>query len=46
MLAVKTLHQQNPPVLHWRCWLMQVDVYNGHKTVIDVVVIVVDKLNY
>ena len=25
----KTLHQQNPPVLSWRCWLMQVDLYNG-----------------
>ena len=25
----KTLHQQNPPVLNWRCRLMQVDLYNG-----------------
>jgi len=25
----KTLHQQNPPVLNWRRWLTQVDLYNG-----------------
>jgi len=36
----KTLHQQNPPVLNWRCWLMQVDLYNGHKMVVVVVVVV------
>ena len=30
----KTLHQQNPPVLNWGCRLMQVDVYNGFKTVV------------
>ena len=30
----KTLHQQNPAVLNWRCWLMQVDLYNGRKTVV------------
>jgi len=30
----KTLQQQNPPVLNWRCWLMQVDLYNGHKMVV------------
>jgi len=23
----KTLHQQNPPVINWRCWLTQVDLY-------------------
>ena len=34
----KTLHQQNPPVLNGRCRLMQVDLYNGHKTVAVVVV--------
>ena len=34
----KTLHQQNPPVLNGRCQLMQVDLYNGHKTVAVVVV--------
>ena len=28
----KTLHQQNPPILIWRCWLWQVDLYNGCKT--------------
>jgi len=29
----KTLHQQNPPVLNWRCWLTQVDLCNGCTTV-------------
>ena len=33
----KTLHWQNPPVLHWRCWLTQVDLHNGRKTVVVVV---------
>jgi len=33
------LHQQNPPVLNWRCWLTQVDLYNGRKTVVVVVVV-------
>ena len=28
----KTLHQQNPLVLIWRCCLRQVDLYNGYKT--------------
>jgi len=28
----KTLHQQNPPFLNWKCWLTQADLYNGHKT--------------
>ena len=32
----KTLHQQNPPVFNWRCRLMQVDLYNGHKAVVVV----------
>ena len=32
----KTFHQQNP--LNWRCRLMQVDVYNGFKMVVVVVV--------
>ena len=36
--GIKTLHQQNPPVLKWRCLLMQVDLYNGRKT--DVVIVV------
>ena len=26
------MHQQNPPVLNWRCQLTQVDLYNGRKT--------------
>ena len=30
----KTLHQQHPPVFNWRCRLTQVDLYNGHKTVV------------
>jgi len=32
----KTSHQQNPPFLNWRCWLLQVDLYNGRKTVVVV----------
>jgi len=37
----KTLHQQNPPFLNWRCRLTQVDLYtgNGPKTVVVVVVL-------
>ena len=30
-MGSKTLHQQNPPVLNWRCLLTQVYLYNGHK---------------
>jgi len=30
----KTLQQQNPPVLNWRCQLTQVDACSGHKTVV------------
>ena len=33
MLAVK-LHQQNTPVLNWWSQLMQVYLYNGHKTML------------
>ena len=33
-----TMHQQHPPVVNGRCWLMQVDLNNGHKTVVDVLV--------
>jgi len=31
-------HQQNPPVVNWRCRLTQVDLYrpNGHQTVVVV----------
>jgi len=36
----KTLRQQNPPFLNWKCWLTQVDLYNGHKTVVVVVVVI------
>jgi len=28
----KTFHQQNPPVLNWVFWLMQVVLYNTCKT--------------
>jgi len=49
-LGSKTLHQQNPPVLDWRCRLTQVDLYNSRKTAIVVVVVVVvvykDKSNF
>jgi len=42
MRAVKLcINKQNPPVLNWRCWLTQVDLYNGCKTVVVVVVVVV-----
>ena len=34
----KTFHQQNPPVLNWRCQITQVDLYNGGKTVVVVVI--------
>ena len=27
----------SPPVLNWRCWLKQVDLYNGRRTVVVVV---------
>ena len=30
----KTLHQQNPPVLSWRCRLTQFELYSGSKTVV------------
>ena len=33
----KTLRQQNPPVLNWRCRLTHVDLYNGRKMVVVVV---------
>jgi len=28
------MYQQNPPVLNWRCWLTQVDLYSGRKMVV------------
>jgi len=36
MQAVK-LGTKKPPVFNGRCWLMQVDLYNGSKMVVDVV---------
>ena len=33
----KTLHQQNPPVLNWKCWLMQTGLHTGCKMVVVVV---------
>jgi len=36
--GIKPFHQQNPPVLNWRCiQLTQVGLYHGLKTVFDVV---------
>jgi len=32
----KILQLLNPPVVNWRCWLTQVDVYTGHKTIVVV----------
>jgi len=32
-----TLHKENNPVLNWRYWLTQIDLYSGHKTVVVVV---------
>ena len=38
----KTLHEQNHPILNWRCIrLAQVDTYNGRETIVVVVVVVV-----
>jgi len=37
----KTLLEQNPLVLNWKCQLMQVILYNGRKMVVVVVVVVV-----
>ena len=41
-MGSKTVHQQNPPVLYWRCWLTQVDLCNGRRT--PVVVVFLNKL--
>jgi len=35
----KNLHQQNLPVLNWKCHLTQVDLYNGHKMVFFVLLL-------
>jgi len=37
--AVKLCTNKIPPVLNWRCKLTQVDMYNGRKMVVVVVVI-------
>jgi len=37
----RTLLQQNPPVLNWRCRLTQVVLCNGRKTVVVYIIIVV-----
>jgi len=34
-----TLHQQNPPVLNWRCQLAQVDLHDGCETVVIVLLL-------
>jgi len=31
--AVKLCTNKNPPVLNWRCWLMQADLYTTTTTV-------------
>ena len=33
-MGSKTLHQQNSPVLNWRCRLIHVDLYDGRATVL------------
>ena len=38
-MGSKTLHQQNSPVLNWRCRLTQVDLCNGRETMVVVVVV-------
>jgi len=40
----KTLHQQNPPVLNGRYRLTQVDLYNGHKMMAVVVVVLISNI--
>jgi len=35
----KTLHQENPPVLNWKCRLTQVDRHNGRTAVVVVIVL-------
>jgi len=42
----RTLHQQNPPFINWQCRLMQVDLYNGCKTVVVVLCYNTIKCNY
>jgi len=41
----KASHQQNPPVLSKTCLLMQLDLYNGCKTVVVVAVAIWKKIN-
>jgi len=36
-MGSKSLLQENPPVLNCGCWLTQIVLYNGHKTVLVVV---------
>ena len=33
-MGSKSFHERNPPILNWRCRLTQVDLYNGHKTMV------------
>jgi len=42
-ISIKTLLQQNPPVLNCRCWLMQVVLYNGCKTAAAVAAAATDR---
>ena len=34
------MFQQNPSVLNWDCQLTHGDLYNGHKTVVVVIVVI------
>ena len=43
-MGSKTLHPQNPPVVNWSSRLSQVDLYNGREKVVDVVVVIANKI--
>jgi len=37
--GTKSWLTQIPPVLNWECWLAQVDLYNGHKAVVHMLLL-------
>jgi len=41
----KTLHQQNSPVLNWRCRLTHVDLYDGRETVVVLLLLLLQRVN-
>ena len=43
-MGSKTLHPQNPPVVNWSSRLSQVDLYTGREKVVDVVVVIANKI--